>query len=73
VVVVIYLINYMQLGFPQKVDTYSAAQEVNWSILYLEDPFSCSKQLATGPYLMTWGLTNNNCDVLLQLLPVLVS
>jgi hypothetical protein len=29
VVVVIYLINYMQLGFPQKVDTYSAAQEVN--------------------------------------------
>ena len=33
VVMVIYLINYMQLGFPQKVDTYSATQEVNWSIL----------------------------------------
>ena len=29
VVVKTYLINYMQLGFPQKVDIYSAAQEVN--------------------------------------------
>jgi hypothetical protein len=33
VVMMTYLINYMQLDFPQKVDIYSAAEEVNWSIL----------------------------------------